>query len=65
MYKAYHSPCDKMKNEWSFTPTPAYAFMAWYILKHRDFNTTSIFRPDLLPELHSSTAPCNPTTQKF
>jgi len=36
MCKTYHSTCNKVRNEWSFSPTPAYAFIVWYLLKHRD-----------------------------
>jgi hypothetical protein len=25
------------KNAWSYTFTPPYVFMAWYLVKHRDF----------------------------
>jgi hypothetical protein len=33
--EADHSP-PKSKNEWRYTSTPQYAFMAWYLAKHRD-----------------------------
>jgi hypothetical protein len=27
----------KLKNEWSYTSTPAYFFVSWCIFKHREF----------------------------
>jgi hypothetical protein len=27
----------RSKNEWSYTSTPQYTFMAWCLVKHRDF----------------------------
>jgi hypothetical protein len=37
-----HSPpCSaEVKNAWSYTPTPQYIFMAWCLVKHRDFTFT-------------------------
>jgi hypothetical protein len=34
----YHSPPSsaEVKNAWSYTATPQYAFMAWCLVKHRD-----------------------------
>jgi hypothetical protein len=32
----------RSKNEWSYTSTPHYAFMAWCLVKHRN-NFTFIF----------------------
>jgi hypothetical protein len=32
----------EVKNAWSYTSTPQYFFMAWYLVKHRD-NFTFIF----------------------
>jgi len=33
----------EVKNAWSYTFTPPYAFIAWYLIKHGDnFNFTSI-----------------------
>jgi hypothetical protein len=26
----------EVKNGWSYTSTPQYAFMTWYLVKHRD-----------------------------
>jgi hypothetical protein len=33
-----HSPPSnaKVKNAWSYTSTPQYVFMAWYLVKHSD-----------------------------
>jgi hypothetical protein len=35
--EADHSPPSsaEVKNAWSYTSTPPYVFMAWYLLKHR------------------------------
>jgi hypothetical protein len=35
--EADHSPpsSTEVKNEWSYTSTPHYAFLTWYLLKHR------------------------------
>jgi hypothetical protein len=35
--EADHSPPSsaKVKNEWSYTFTPPYVFMEWYLVKHR------------------------------
>jgi hypothetical protein len=27
----------EVKNAWSYTSTPQYVFMAWYLVKHKDF----------------------------
>jgi hypothetical protein len=37
--KADHSPSSiaEVKNAWSYTSTPQYAFMEWCLVKHRDF----------------------------
>jgi hypothetical protein len=33
----HSSPCTaKVKNAWSYTYTPPYVFMAWYLVKPRD-----------------------------
>jgi hypothetical protein len=33
-----------VKNAWSYTSTSQYAFMAWYLVKHRDnFTFTFLF----------------------
>jgi hypothetical protein len=29
-------PVPRSKNEWNYTSTPQYVFMAWYLVKHRD-----------------------------
>jgi len=29
-------PSAKVKNVWSYTSSPPYIFMAWYLNKHRD-----------------------------
>jgi hypothetical protein len=36
-----HSPPSsvEVKNEWSYTSTPQYVFMAWYFVKHRHTST--------------------------
>jgi hypothetical protein len=36
--EADHSPPSsaEIKNAWSYTSTPQYVFMAWYLVKHRD-----------------------------
>jgi hypothetical protein len=38
--EADHSPPSsaEIKNAWSYTSTPQYVFMAWYLVKQRDFN---------------------------
>jgi hypothetical protein len=43
-HEADHSPPSsaKVKNAWSYTSTPQYVFMAWYLVKERD-NFTFIF----------------------
>jgi hypothetical protein len=44
--EADHSPPSiaEVKNEWSYTSTPQYVFMAWCLVKHRDnFAITFIF----------------------
>jgi hypothetical protein len=44
--EADHSPhlVPRSKNEWSYTSTPQYAFMAWCLVKHRDnFTFTCTF----------------------
>jgi hypothetical protein len=33
----------EVKNEWSYTSTPKYVFMAWCLVKHRD-NFTFTFK---------------------
>jgi len=40
--EAHHSPpCSaEVTNWWSYTPTPQYIFMAWCLVKHRDFTFT-------------------------
>jgi len=41
--EAHHSPPSgaEVKNAWSYTSTPLYAFLAWCLVKHRDnFNFT-------------------------
>jgi hypothetical protein len=48
-YEADHSPPSsaKVKNAWSYTSTPQYAFMAWCsVKKHRD-NFTFTFKAKL------------------
>jgi hypothetical protein len=37
-YEDDHSPppSSEVKNAWSYTSTPQYAFMAWCLVKHRD-----------------------------
>jgi hypothetical protein len=37
-HEADHSPLSsaEVKNAWSHTSTPHYAFMAWCLLKHKD-----------------------------
>jgi hypothetical protein len=39
--EADHSPpsCAEFKNTWSYTSTLQYVFMAWYLVKHRDYFT--------------------------
>jgi len=36
--EADHLPCSRAdgKNTWSYSSNPPYAFMAWYLAKHRD-----------------------------
>jgi hypothetical protein len=46
--EADHSPptSAEVKNAWSYTSTPQYVFMAWYLVKHRDsfaFAVTPIY----------------------
>jgi hypothetical protein len=40
------------KNEWSYTSTPQYAFMAWCLVKHRDNFTTRRFNVIEIPALY-------------
>jgi hypothetical protein len=42
--EADHSPpfSAEVKSEWSYTYTPQYVFMAWYLVKHRE-NLPCIF----------------------
>jgi hypothetical protein len=35
----------EVKNAWSYTFTPQYVFMAWYLFKHRDNFTFSLHSP--------------------
>jgi len=37
-HEADYSPPSnaKVKNAWSYTPTPQYVFMAWCLIKYRD-----------------------------
>jgi hypothetical protein len=44
-----HSPpsSTKVKNEWSYTSTPQYVFMAWCLVKHMDFTFLYLY---LTPE---------------
>jgi hypothetical protein len=40
--EADHSPPSsaEVKNAWSYTSTPQHVFMAWCLVKHRDFTLT-------------------------
>jgi hypothetical protein len=40
--EADHSPPSsaEVKNAWNYTSTPQYIFMAWCLVKHRDFSFT-------------------------
>jgi hypothetical protein len=56
--EADHSPPSsaKVKNAWSYTSTPQYAFMAWCLVKHRDtftFTFTVNTAEYFLPEHHA------------
>jgi len=37
-HKAYHLPPSsaKAENEWGYTSSPPYIFMAWCLVKHKD-----------------------------
>jgi hypothetical protein len=37
-HEADHSPPSSadVKNAWSYTSTPQYVFMSWYLVKHKD-----------------------------
>jgi len=51
-HEADHSPPSRaeVKNAWSYTSTRPYAFMAWYLVKHRDsFTFTSVFTGNYEP----------------
>jgi hypothetical protein len=43
--EADHSPPSnaEVKNAWSYTSTPQYAFMAWCLVKHRDNFTFTFY----------------------
>jgi hypothetical protein len=43
--EADHSPPSsaEVKNAWSYTSTPQYVFMTWYLVKHRDNFTNFTF----------------------
>jgi hypothetical protein len=51
-HESDHSPPSsvQVKNAWSYTSTPQYAFMAWCLVKHRD-NFTLIFLKFKQPQL--------------
>jgi hypothetical protein len=35
--EVYHSPpIAKVRNAWNYTSTPQYAFMAWWLVKHKE-----------------------------
>jgi hypothetical protein len=40
-HEADHSPSSsaEVKNAWSYTSTPRYVFIAWWLVKHRDYFT--------------------------
>jgi hypothetical protein len=42
VHEADHSPPSgaEVKNAWSYTSTPQYVLMEWYLVKHRDFTFT-------------------------
>jgi hypothetical protein len=43
----------RSKNVWSYISTPPYAFMAWYLVKHRDrFTFTFIYITSFDKQLH-------------
>jgi hypothetical protein len=43
---------SRSKNEWSYTSTPQYVFMAWYLVKHRDNITFTCVQVPSGPGLH-------------
>jgi hypothetical protein len=40
----------EVKNAWSYTSTPQYVFMAWYLVKHRDKGFTNNFKSRCVEE---------------
>jgi hypothetical protein len=42
---------SELKNTWSYTSTPPYVFMAWYLVKNRD-NFTLPYRATVIPALY-------------
>jgi hypothetical protein len=46
-HKADNSPPSgaKVKNVWNYTFTPLYVFMAWYVVKHRNYFILLYFKP--------------------
>jgi hypothetical protein len=38
-----HLYCAEVKNAWSYTSTPQYVFMVWWLVKDRDNSTTFTF----------------------
>jgi len=42
--EADHSLVPRSKNEWSYTSTPQYVFIAWCLVKHRDNFTFNFIR---------------------
>jgi hypothetical protein len=55
VFEADHSPPSiaEVKNAWSHTSTLPYVFMAWYLVKHRNFTFTFTFvsQVDNYPQL--------------
>jgi hypothetical protein len=47
--EADHSPPSnaEVKNAWSYTSTPHYVFMAWYLVKHRDSFTFTLITHEM------------------
>jgi hypothetical protein len=46
----------RSKNAWSYTFTPQYVFMAWYLVKHRDNFTFTLPYLWINPVPHNKTA---------
>jgi hypothetical protein len=54
--EADHSPPSRLevKNAWRYTSTPPYIFMAWCLIKHRDFAFSPLIETELIEQVGSS-----------